>query len=264
MLGYLQGTEIQNYISKAIQILGGVVELAHIAGVSERTVYAWKNGERHPSRANLARLCQHFEMLEEKKRKEQAANKQAQTERNPSSPHSSQVTENGFNSSTTVSEHTLVPYANLSLGSSSACNGLSSDAVGQGHGRAILPVSATACWSLYAESYPFPLSWLGEKPCKNPDELFFMQMPGRSMEPTIGNADICLVNKADISLADDGVYAVKYADAIFIKRVCCMPGCYVFRGDNREFAHQDMQVNHPATDEGWEVVGRIIWTARTL
>lgn len=64
MLNYAHGADITKYISKAINMVGGIPELAAIAGVSERAVYAWKNGERYPSRTNLARLCQYFEQLD--------------------------------------------------------------------------------------------------------------------------------------------------------------------------------------------------------
>ncbi len=55
--------DMEEFMALAIQQAGGVAALALAAGVSERTVYAWKNGERHPSRNNLAKVSAYMESL---------------------------------------------------------------------------------------------------------------------------------------------------------------------------------------------------------
>lgn len=235
---------IQEFITEAIGLVGGIAELARIAGVSERTVYAWKNGERHPSRTNLSRVTEHLESI----------------------AGEGWVGQSVPASSAGLRERSLEGYSVSSAGprGGSAESADLLDAfvfVKKAQARPSAGGGSLETGAGNEGVYAFRLDWVMQK-TTDASRLRIMEVMGRSMENTLHNGDMCLVNERDKELVEDRIYVVRVHDEIYVKRFSRSPGRYLFRGDNRELAYQDIEVD--VTDESlnWEVIGRVIWAGK--
>ncbi len=273
MLHYVQGSDIKDYIARAIQVLGGVSELARIADVSERTVYAWKKGARYPSRSNLARLCQHFDSFGAEEHEGGAIPKimgslgheAASPEvfvREPILAFPKLPQLSGFDSS----NYTQLTGQGYSKVASHGGDELEQQKVPSLANAANCDLVTIPCLKNAGQkpaAYPFALDWL-QRNGFMADKLRFLQVSGRGMEPTLQDRDMCVLDTGDKDLDDDGIYAIKHGEHVFIKRVCRVPEGYIFRGDNRGLDYQDFQVACQDIFQLWQVLGRVIWTGRNL
>ncbi len=271
---------IQEFIGEAIGLVGGIAELARIAGVSERTVYAWKNGERHPSRTNLNRLTDYLEGMTDAAWVRQGR---------PGVPLAG-LRERAAGESGEGTTWHLVPHTPATSPGNAAFvgrnAGRSHDVQGAGSVRHserspvadhsmldefVFVEKARARPSAGGGSletggerenvYAFRLDWVLRK-TTDASHLKLMEVMGRSMENTLHNGDMCLVNERDRELVEDRVYVVRVHDEIYVKRFSRAPGRYLFRGDNRELAYQDIEVAVEEEFPNWEVIGRVIWAGK--
>ncbi|OCG36551.1 LexA family transcriptional regulator [Gilliamella sp. Gris1-4] len=68
------------------------------------------------------------------------------------------------------------------------------------------------------KSIPFDITLIKHQGC-NQEDLVAIWAKGDSMEPTMSNNDILIINKAHCKPIDGYLYAVEYADQISIKRI---------------------------------------------
>lgn len=237
---------IQEFIAEAIGLVGGIAELARIAGVSERTVYAWKNGERHPSRTNLNRVTEYLEsMVDGGWGQTPSPSRHALHERTADGYGSPERTFPEGGADVRSGAHLLDSFVFVEKALARPSAGGGSLETGGEHDGV----------------YAFRLDWLMRK-TTDTSRLRIMEVMGRSMENTLHNGDMCLVNERDKELVEDRIYVIRVHDEIYVKRFSRAPGRYLFRGDNRELSYQDIEVD--VTDESlnWEVVGRVIWAGK--
>ena len=246
--------QLQEFIAEAITLVGGVPELAAIAGVSSRTVYAWKKGERYPNRQNLKRLTSHLEKVAE------------QTESS---------TELYFPLSVGAERRSMQEHvygdasqddsATTFLAPARAENGHQEEFifVDKAEARPSAGGGSLATSDSSDGRYAFRLDWILHK-TQDANSLKIMEVMGRSMESTLHNGDLCLVNQSDKQLVEDRVYVVRLDDEIYVKRFSRIPGKYLFRGDNRELAYQDIEIDPRDESRSWEVIGRVIWAGKDL
>jgi phage repressor protein C with HTH and peptisase S24 domain len=109
---------------------------------------------------------------------------------------------------------------------------------------------------------PFPrevLQRLGIKP----DRVRALRGRGISMEPTISDGALVLVNIAKERLVDGQVYALRAPDGLRIKRLQRqMDGGLLLISDNRDLFEPERLPPHEA--EQISVLGRVFWTERLL
>lgn len=249
--------QLQEFIAESINLVGRVPKLAEIAGVSPRTVYAWKKGERHPNRQNLKRLTRYLEKIAE------------QTE--SSTELYFPLTVGAERRSTR--DHSA-GRSNVAQVDDSATTFLAPERESEGHQEEFIFVDkaearpsagggSLATSDSSAGRYAFRLDWVLHK-TQDANSLRIMEVMGRSMESTLHNGDLCLVNQSDKDLVEDRVYVVRLDDEIYVKRFSRIPGKYLFRGDNRELAYQDIEIDPRDESRSWEVIGRVIWAGKDL
>ncbi|MDF7667392.1 XRE family transcriptional regulator [Orbaceae bacterium ESL0727] len=68
------------------------------------------------------------------------------------------------------------------------------------------------------EQIPFDISWMKHRGFQA-DDLMAIWVKGDSMEPTVSNHDIIIVNKSHNKPLDGYLYAVQYDDQLSIKRI---------------------------------------------
>ena len=108
----------------------------------------------------------------------------------------------------------------------------------------------------------FQASWLAKKGI-NPDCARVLTAKGDSMEPTIRDGDVLLVDTSIDSLINHGIYVLVYAGLVLVKRVTKrMDGSVLIRSDNRE-AYDDEIVAADATHD-LIIAGRVMWFGRTM
>lgn len=107
---------------------------------------------------------------------------------------------------------------------------------------------------------PFARPWLRSMMNGSIDELFVARGEGDSMEPTLKDSDIVLIDTAQkVVRHQDRIWAVVYGDLGMIKRVRRTPaGSYLLMSDNSTV--QPIECH----DGEMDVVGRVVWIGRRI
>lgn len=108
----------------------------------------------------------------------------------------------------------------------------------------------------------FKRDWVKNKLGVDGKDLALITAKGDSMEPTIEEDDLLLLNTAINEVQDDGIYCIKNEFRLQIKRIQRMIGKeIVVKSDNP--AYQPFTVG-PDQLECLEVVGRVVWYGRQI
>ncbi|HEX8446256.1 MAG TPA: S24 family peptidase [Sphingomonas sp.] len=109
-------------------------------------------------------------------------------------------------------------------------------------------------------SIPFPRAWL-ESVTKSPVELlFFARGRGDSMQPTVMDGDIVLIDRSDTRIIDqDRIWAIGFGELGAIKRVRRRGG-----GGWKLMSDNPLVSDEMLADDEMFVVGRVIWVGRKI
>lgn len=107
---------------------------------------------------------------------------------------------------------------------------------------------------------PFQRAWLRSMMNGAIADLFVARGEGDSMQPTILDGDIVLIDTAQRDIRkQDRIWAVAYGDLGMIKRVRRLPnGTYLLLSDNATVPPVE------CADEEMHVIGRVIWIGRRI
>lgn len=110
------------------------------------------------------------------------------------------------------------------------------------------------------EVHHFPRAWLRRYTRSAPDKLFFAQGIGDSMEPTLHDSDLLLIDTAQRQLTSaDRIWVLTYADCGMIKRLRPVPnGGVEVWSDKKEVSP------FTAYDGEIEIIGRVVAVQRKL
>lgn len=108
--------------------------------------------------------------------------------------------------------------------------------------------------------YAFRHAWLRRK--GQISQMRLMRVTGDSMEPTLRDEDVVLIDLSQTEIYTGKIYAVGIDEEIVVKRLDKKPGQLVLVSDNRQF-YPALEVT---MDEGASVrvLGRVIWMAREV
>ena len=111
----------------------------------------------------------------------------------------------------------------------------------------------------------FRREWISRKTRTSPERLRVMLAEGESMHPTIDNNDIVLVDEGGQGkeLIEGRVYVIRKGEEIFVKRFRKGVGELLFMGDNRGTEYHDVKVR-PGDEDGFAVIGRVLWAGKEL
>lgn len=107
----------------------------------------------------------------------------------------------------------------------------------------------------------FRTSWLRGVTSAPLERLVVIRIAGDSMWPTLHHGDSVLVDTTIASVGRDGIYVIRLGDEVQCKRCSRHPvtGALTIASDNAAYpTYADIQ---PA---GLAVLGRVIWTGRTM
>ncbi|MGI3172536.1 S24 family peptidase [Aeromonas veronii] len=118
---------------------------------------------------------------------------------------------------------------------------------------------ATVSEELKTDPMAFRTDWL-KKEGLSPDRLAVIRAKGDSMEPTISNNDIILVNLCNGDALRDGLYVLRIGDSLLVKRLQfdVLGGINVI-SDNPGYATQVVTKEQRADVH---IVGRVAWAGK--
>lgn len=111
-----------------------------------------------------------------------------------------------------------------------------------------------------AYSLAFPPTYLRKLTSSAPGNLAIISVKGDSMEPTLLDDDIVLLDKSKTNLSYDGLFVLRFGDALHVKRVGRSPraGCVTILSDNRIY----VPIETPLADV--HAVGKVLWYGRKV
>jgi phage repressor protein C with HTH and peptisase S24 domain len=110
-------------------------------------------------------------------------------------------------------------------------------------------------------SLAFPPSYLKTLTSSSPKNLSIISVKGESMEPTLLDNDIVLLDLSKTNLSYDGLFVIRFDDALHVKRVGRSPkkGHITIISDNK-----DLYPPMTAAVADLEPVGRVLWYGRKV
>lgn len=113
-----------------------------------------------------------------------------------------------------------------------------------------------------AEMVAFSAAWLRERQI-TPRSARILTARGDSMEPTIRNGDLLIVDTAIEMAVDNGIYCIAYNGLLLVKRLFVMrAGGLVISSDNKLAGRDEEIPPHEVPD--LHIAGRVMWYGRTI
>lgn len=107
----------------------------------------------------------------------------------------------------------------------------------------------------------FQTRWLRRRGI-NPSAVRLLNIRGDSMEPTIRDGDIALVDTSIQDIVDNAIYVILVGNRLLIKRVhILMSGALRLISDNAIYPHEDVPANEA---EFVRISGRVVWFGRSI
>ena len=105
--------------------------------------------------------------------------------------------------------------------------------------------------------YAFKYEWLSQK--SHPSDCVLMGIVGESMEPTLNEGDMVLIDQSQTDPYTGKLYAVAIEGQAVVKRLEKLPGKLLLRSDHPSYEPVTID-----TDKYSDVriIGRVIWAAR--
>ncbi|WP_165775075.1 S24 family peptidase [Mameliella alba] len=110
-------------------------------------------------------------------------------------------------------------------------------------------------------SLAFPPAYLKRLTSSSPGNLAIISVKGESMEPTLLDDDIVLLDASKTNLSYDGLFVLRFDDALHVKRVGRAPkkGHVTIISDNKDLYPPMLM----SSDE-IEAVGKVLWYGRKV
>jgi len=106
-----------------------------------------------------------------------------------------------------------------------------------------------------------PKTFIREKRASRPEEFFLTRATGNSMEPTIRDRELLLVQKSDQKPHSGRIYLIQLEESILCKRIHELPGNRLrLMSDNNQYQELDLEEGK----DSFAILGRVVWHGRTL
>lgn len=113
---------------------------------------------------------------------------------------------------------------------------------------------------LITDHLAFSESWLNSL-LLNKNKLCLIEAKGDSMEPTLFNKDLLLIDMQQTVL-NDGIYVIQYNNNLLVKRIQKkLDGTIVIKSDNSFYESEQLTPNN---EYDIQVVGEVVWFGRAM
>ena len=93
-------------------------------------------------------------------------------------------------------------------------------------------------------------------------DLALIEVHGDSMEPTLSNGDLILLDTRHGKVMDNAVYALQHNGTLLVKRIQRrLDGSLVVKSDNPRYEPESLTRD---AAESLGVVGRVVWSGRRM
>jgi len=108
----------------------------------------------------------------------------------------------------------------------------------------------------------FKADWIRNGLGLSEKDLALINVKGDSMEPTLSNEDLILVDMRTRQVQDDSVYVLQFGGVLLVKRIQRkLDGSVIVKGDNTIYEPQVISGDMLDT---LNVVGRVVWCGRRM
>jgi len=93
-------------------------------------------------------------------------------------------------------------------------------------------------------------------------DLALLSVKGDSMNPTLNDGDMILVDLRSDRIDDSAIYVLEFDDALLVKRIQRkLDGSIVIKGDNPHYEPEVLQKDRAET---LRIIGRVVWSGRRM
>jgi len=96
----------------------------------------------------------------------------------------------------------------------------------------------------------------------NPNNIFLMPVRGDSMNPTLKNQSIVMVNRVN-GFSTDGVYVFRYDNRLMVKRIQFLPKGIKVVSDNPAYEAWEL-TKEDIKSADFEIIGEVVWSGQRM
>ena len=112
------------------------------------------------------------------------------------------------------------------------------------------------------EQMPFQDRWLRQQLGKSADQMVLVSVEGDSMEPTLEENDLLLIDRQQTEFAREGIYVIRLDDMLMVKRLQRQPkGLIQIISDNLNYPPITLSGDF---GESFDIIGKAIWFGRVF
>jgi phage repressor protein C with HTH and peptisase S24 domain len=112
------------------------------------------------------------------------------------------------------------------------------------------------------EAIHFSEAWVRTVLRRNPQDLAIIEAAGDSMEPTIRDGDVLMLDTAVADLVSGRIYVVDLGGELLVKRIQRrLNGSLLVLSDNERYPPEELQ---PSDAAPLRIVGEVVWHARAI
>ena len=103
--------------------------------------------------------------------------------------------------------------------------------------------------------------WVRTELKSNPGDLAVIFVQGDSMEPTLSDGDVVLVDRSRNQLTGEGMYVFRMENMLFIKRLQVI-GAGLLHALSDNPAYKALEFRPSDVDQNFSIIGRVVWAGR--
>ena len=112
------------------------------------------------------------------------------------------------------------------------------------------------------EQMPFQDRWLRQQLGRSADQMVLVSVEGDSMEPTLEENDLVLIDRQQTEFAREGIYVIRLDDMLMVKRLQRQPkGLIQIISDNFNYPPITLSNDY---GESFDILGKAIWFGRVF
>lgn len=109
---------------------------------------------------------------------------------------------------------------------------------------------------------PFPAQWL-RREFGDITKLRLVKVRGESMVPVLSDGDLIMIHVGQTDIVS-GIAVVRQADQLQVKRLVRDGNNVILQSDNPAYPTVIIDLSDDAKRDGFEVIGRVVWTGRKV
>lgn len=238
-----QAAALGSRIAVAIERIGSLVKAGSVAGVTDEAVARWRDGQSRAPFDGIVQLCLASNLSIEWMATGKGPRDSTSAIIHGDDVDNREVLTMQIQDSAALAGNSMVMLPRLDV-------------------EAAAGAGAVVASEYVAEMIAFSAEWLRERHI-TPRTARILTARGDSMEPTIRDGDLLIVDTAIETAVDNGIYCIAYNGVLLVKRLFMVrDGGLVISSDNK-IAGRDEEIG-PQDVPDLAIKGRVMWYGRTI